>query len=94
MRRGVVSASTAVVSDGRFLAHANAQSEGTDGAPVAQKPASTWGDRKCVHLIQKRSKFGPFFLILRLNYADYPLIRGDRARTIAIHSATTIVGSL
>jgi hypothetical protein len=50
----VVSASTAVVPGGRFLAHTNAQSQGTAGAPVARKPTSTWGEQKCVHFNQKR----------------------------------------
>jgi hypothetical protein len=50
----VVSASAAVVSGGRFLAHATAQAEGTAGVPLARKPASTWGEQKCVHFNQKR----------------------------------------
>jgi hypothetical protein len=50
----VVSANAAVVSGGRFLAHANAQSQGTGGAPLARKPTVTWGDQKCVHFKQKR----------------------------------------
>jgi hypothetical protein len=37
-RRGVVSASAAVVSGGRFLAHANAQSQGTGGDPRHERP--------------------------------------------------------
>jgi hypothetical protein len=34
-----------------------------------------------------------FFLILALNSADYPLIRGGRAQTIAIHFHTINIGS-